>query len=154
MLFLALFAVLLDHTVSVPAGKWLAIDIKVLHAGTTVDCAISAQPESARVDALLLTRADAIRFDQGRSIHPLTHTGFQNESRIRHAVEEPGDYILMIDNRIEGRHPTPVAVKIDLWSTNGVQPVTLAPKKRMVIVLSSLLFFAGVVLYSAKKLIS
>ena len=154
MLVLALFAVLLDHTVSVPAGHWLAIEVKVQHPGTTVDCSIAAEPESARVDALLLTRSDAIRFDQGRSIHPLTHTGFQNESRMRHAIDEPGDYVLMIDNRIEGRHATPVAIKIDLWSTTGVQPVTLAPKKRMVVVLSSLLFFAGVVLYSAKKLIS
>ncbi len=154
MLVLALFAVLLDHTVSVPAGKWLAIDVKVLHPGTTVDCSLEAEPDSARVDALLLTRADALRFHQGRSVKPLTETGFQNSSRIRHAVDRPGDYVLMIDNRLEGRTSTKVAVKIDLWSTNGVAPVTLPARKRYLVIASSVLFFLGVLMYSAKKLIS
>ncbi len=154
MLLLALLAVLLDHTLDVPAGRWKAIDVKVAHRGTTIDCSVEAQPDSARVDALLLTRSDALRFEQGRSVRPLVQTGFQNASRIRHAIAEPGDYILMIDNRLEGRGSTKVAVKIDLWSMNGVEPITLPPRRRYLVVASSVLFFLGVVMYSAKKLMA
>src|SRR5881628_3789373 len=116
MLVFALLAILMDSTVSVPKSHWLGVKTQVPLAGTTVDCTIQVEHDSAKVDAILMTREDAERFNRGRSYHPLYQTGFQNSARFRYTVEQPGEYILMLDNRLEGRHETKVAVKVDLWN--------------------------------------
>ena len=152
MLLFALLAILLDSTVTVPKSHWTAIKTDVPLAGTTVDCSIQVENDESKVDVILVTRKDAERFHVGRSFHPLYQTGFQSSARFRFTVDQPGEYVLLLDNRLEARHDTKVALKVDLWNPAQVHPVTLSPQRRQVIIVSSILFFLGVVAFSARKI--
>jgi hypothetical protein len=151
MIPFALLAVLLNSTVSVPRSHWQAIEVKIEKPNTVVECSVSVPGETARVDAIFMSRAAAERFNQGRSYTALYSTGFQTSAHFRYDVDQPGDYILMLDNRIEGRSATKVDVRIDLWSTNPAIVQTVPPRKRAIIIGLSLLFFATVAAYSARQ---
>jgi len=153
-MYLALLIVLIDNVVSVPSSRWKAIEIKVQEAGTVIECSVAVQGSPSKINAILVTRMDADRFHAGRSYHPLYETGLQDSSHFRYEADQPGSYVLLLDNRLEARHATDVLVKVDLWNYATVHPVTLPKGRRQVVVLLSVLFFLSVVAYSARKLMA
>jgi hypothetical protein len=151
MMVLALLAVLLDSVVPVQPSSWRAIEVRVDKPGTTVECSYSVDGDVARVEAILVTRHDAERFNQGRSYHPLASTGFQTAGKLRSEIDEPGDYILLLDNRLESGRATDVSLKINLRDPPSVVAGTVSPERRQVVITLSLLFFLGVVMFSARQ---
>ena len=151
MILLALLAILTDGVVSVPASRWSAVDVPVTQAGTVIEATFSVPSGYTAVEAILVTRKDADRFNAGRSYHPLCRSGYQTEGKLRCEAEQKGDYVLLLDNRIEGRKPAEVSVRIDVREPASMIAVTLPAQKRAVIIALSLLFFVAVVMYSARQ---
>src|SRR4051812_33094550 len=143
MILLALLAVLTDGVVSVPASHWSAIDLPVAHAGTVVEATFSVPRGATAVEAVLVTRRDADRFNAGRSYRPVCRSGFVAEGKLRCEVEQKGEYILLLDNRIEGRHPVEVTLRVVLREPDSVIAVTLPPQKRAIVIALGLLFFVA-----------
>ena len=151
MIPLALLAILTDGVLSVPASRWSAIDVPVNHSGTVVEASFSVPSGNTAVEAILVTRKDADRFNAGRSYQPVCRSGYQTEGKIRCEAEQKGDYVLLIDNRIEGRKATEVSVKISLREPASIIAITVPPQKQAIIISLSLLFFVAVVMYSARQ---
>ena len=151
MLAVALMTVLLDSTITVPKSHWIAVEVKIDKPHTVVECTVEVENGSSTVDALLMSRVDAERFNRGRSFRPIYSTGFQTSSRFRHEVETAGDYVLLLDNRLEGRSATNAHVRIELWNPDAANPKTVPPEKQRVIIALSLLFFVGVAAISARQ---
>ncbi len=151
MIVLALLAVLVDSVVPVQPSSWRAIEVKVDKPGTTVECSYTVDGDTARVEAILVTRHDAERFNQGRSYHPLASTGFQTTGKLHFEIDEPGDYVLLLDNRLESGRTTDVSLKIDLRDPPNIVAGTVSPERRQVVITLSLLFFLGVVMFSARQ---
>ncbi len=151
ILVLALWAVLTDGVVSVPASRWSAIEVPVKQGGTVVEASFAVPGGATSVEAILVTRKDAGRYNAGRSYQPLCRSGYQTEGKLRCEVDQKGDYILLIDNRIEGRKPTEVSVKISLREPASIIAVTVPQQKRAIIIALSLLFFVAVVMFSARQ---
>jgi hypothetical protein len=151
MILLALLAILTDGIVSVSPSRWTAIDVPVAQSGTIVEASFSVPQGATAVEAVLVTRKEADRFNAGRGYHPVCRSGYQTEGKLRCEVEQKGDYILLIDNRIEGRKPTEVSLKISKREPAAIIAVTVPPEKRAIIIALSLLFFVGVVMYSARQ---
>jgi hypothetical protein len=151
MLFIPLLTVLMNSVVTVPASRWIAIEVDVAKPATIVDATVEVEGSSAKVDALLMSRVDAERFNRGRSFHALNSTGFQSDSHLRYEIEQPGQYVLLLDNRLEGRSPTNVRVRLDLWSSNVPLVRTVPPQKRRVIVVLSVVFFLTVAGFSLRQ---
>jgi hypothetical protein len=151
MFFLALLTVLMDSWVTVPKSHWIAIEVKIRKPHTVVECSVDVENGSSTLDALLMSRGDAERFNRGRSFRPLVSSGFQSSSRFRQEIEEPGDYVLLLDNRLEGRSATKANVRIELWNADASRVTTVPPQKRQAIVVLSLLFFVGVAAFSARQ---
>jgi hypothetical protein len=151
MIVLALLAVLVDSVVPVKPSSWSAIEVKVEKPGTTVECSYNVDRDAVRVEAILLTRHDAERFNQGRSYHPLASTGFQTTARLRYEIDEPGDYVLLLDNRLESGRTTDVSLRINLRDPPSIVAGTVSPERRQVVITLSLLFFLGVVMFSARQ---
>ena len=63
----------------------------------------------------MFSRDEAERFNRGRSIRPFF---MSRDSRIgdqfRVLVPDAGDYVLLLDNRLEGRFPTEVSLRFDI----------------------------------------
>ncbi len=153
MFWLALFTLLMDGVVSVPKSHWLAIEVNTVKPHTVVDCNIAVESEGSTVDALLMPRAEAERFNRGKSFQPLHSTGFQANSRFRYELADAGDYVLLLDNRLEGRRATQVGVRIELWNSDTASVRTLAPEKRRLVVALSVLFFLAIAGFSARQLL-
>ena len=151
MILMALLAILTNGVVSVPASRWSAIDVPVPHAGTVVEVTFSVPSGYTAVEAVLVTRKDADRFNGGRSYHPLCRSGYQTEGKLRCEAEQKADYVLLLDNRIEGRKSAEVSVKIDLREPASIIAVTLPAQNRAIIIALGLLFFVAVVMYSARQ---
>jgi len=151
MILLALLVLLADGVISVPASHWSAVDVRVAKAGSVVDTTFSVPSGATGVEAILVTRRDAERFNSGRSYQPICRSGYQTEGRFRCEVMQSGDYILLLDNRMEGRKPAEVTVKIHVREPDSVIAITVPPAKRALIIALSMLFFVAVVMYSARQ---
>jgi hypothetical protein len=152
MTFLALFFVVLaDTVVKVPPSHWIAIDVRAPQNRTTAHVYFDVQSGGSRIQAILLSRAEAERFRQGRSIRPLYTSGFESSDRFRVLIPDRGDYVLLLDNRLESRFPTQVALRLELSHADDVTVRTVSPERRRATVALSLLFFGAVVVFSAVK---
>lgn len=149
-MLLAMLVLLADGMVSVPPSRWQAIEVRIPQHGTLVDCAFRVV-EGSRVSAILLDLEQAERFHRGRSMRPLYSTGFENSARFRYRVSEAGDYVLLLDNRIEGRGPTLVDLRLELLHTQSVHVRELPLERRRAVVAASLLFFGAVAVLSARQ---
>jgi hypothetical protein len=150
-LLLALMTVVLEGEVVVPRAHWRAIDVKVPHAGTMLKATFRAPENLSRIQVYFVTRENAERFARGGALRSLATTTFEDEGVFHHVVHEPGDYILLLDNRVEGRQATRVNVKIELLPPPATVR-TVPPERRRLVELASVLFVLAVVAYSARQL--
>lgn len=134
--------------VSVPPGQWQAIDLRIPQNGTTVDIDFEVK-QGSRVQVLVLNRPQAERFHRGRSFEAIVSSGFDTSGRLRYRMADAGEYVLMVDNRINGRTPALVHLRVDLSNPQAVPVRELPPARRRVVVTLSLLFFGSVVAFSA-----
>ncbi len=154
MMLLAIAAVFWEGTISVPPSHWKVIDIPVEQAGTDIRCTFEVAGPSSRIQAQIVTEKNAERFSHGQSFSALASTGFEHEGTLHYFAEERGKYLLLLDNPIEARRPTEVALKIELDRQDRVPARTLPDRQKHLIVLLSVLFFLGAVAFSARKLMA
>jgi hypothetical protein len=150
-MILALLVVLAETIVNVPASYWRAVAVKIPDNNTTVQCSFDVRSEGIKIQALLIARDQADRFRLGRSINPLYVTGVETSARFRQRVPDAGDYVLILDNRLEGKSAAQVALRIELSSPNSTIVRELPPQRRRAIVALSLAFFGAVVVFSARQ---
>jgi hypothetical protein len=148
----ALLVVLTSGLVSVPASHWQTIDLPIRESATTVDISFQVR-QGSRVQVLLLDREQARRFHRGRSVDPILTTGFQNAGRLRYLVAEKGDYVVLVDNRIEGRGPTLVDLRVEASPAGPVSVRELPPERRRAVVTLTLLLFGATVFFSSRQLL-
>ena len=147
----ALLVLLVDGIIEVPPSQWKAVQVNVPEHGTTVLCSFDVQTNGAKVQAMLMDRSQAERFHRGRNINPLYMTGFERSARFRYRVVEAGEYVLVLDNRLEGRRPAEVSLRIELVSAHSPTAREVPPERRRAIIALSLVFFGAVVVFSARQ---
>jgi hypothetical protein len=150
MLLFALLIVLTDSVVKVPASHWTAIELKVPHNSATVRVSFNVE-NGSRIQAIVLGREEAERFKKGRSIRPLLMSGFEKSDEFRVFVPDAGDYVLVLDNRIEARFPAEVSLRVELSVPKNTEVRTISPERKRATVALSLLFFGAVIVFSAVK---
>lgn len=149
---LAFLVVVTSGLISVPPSHWQTLNVPVPEPDTTIDISFQAM-HGSRVQLLLLDRKDAERFRRGRSVDPLMTTGFQNAGRLRYRAATQGEYVLLLDNRIEGRSPALVDLRVETAPARSATVRELPPEKRRLVVTLSLLFFGGTIFFSARQLL-
>ncbi|HYP08292.1 MAG TPA: hypothetical protein VER03_18810 [Bryobacteraceae bacterium] len=111
----------------------------------------NVQNGGSNLQAMILTGDEAERFHRGRSVRPIFSSGFKGSGEYRIVIPDAGDYVLLLDNRLEGRFPTEVALKFDVTYPADLSVRTVPPERRRATVALSLLFFGAVVVFSAVK---
>jgi hypothetical protein len=150
-MILALVVLLADGLVSVPPSEWKAVAVKIDRNNSTVHCAFDVRTKTTKVQAWLMERSQAYRFNRGRAVNALYSTGFETSARFRVRVQDAGEYVLMLDNRLEGRWPAEVALRIELSNPQDENVRELSPERRRTIVAISLIFFGAVVVFAARQ---
>jgi hypothetical protein len=147
-----LLAVLTSGLISVPASQWQTVTFHVPEPGTTVEISFEVR-QGSRVGVLLLDRRQAARFHRGRPVDPAVSTPFQNSGRIRYRLAEPGDYVLVVDNRVEQRQAALVDLRVETSGSQTGVVSELPPARRRTVVALSLLCFGALVFFSARQLL-
>ena len=150
MIPLALFAILFDRVVTAPPARWKAVGVAIERAGM-IDGSFEVIRGDSKIQAVFLTRLDAELFHRGRAHRPVHATGFQRSAEFRFAVEEPGDYVLMADNRMQPRGEAGVAVRLQDRPYRTGQAQTVSPRRRAIIIALSALFLVGVGAYFVRE---
>jgi hypothetical protein len=133
--------VLLDETVKVPAADWRAFRIPLRQQPARIECGFSVLEGGSGVRVALL---------QGH--HTLAATAYQRSGGFAYAAA-PGEYVIVLDNRMEGRGPAEVRLRVSLaFDGAPAGPRTLSPKRRAVVVGLSVLLFAAILVFAGGRL--
>jgi hypothetical protein len=147
---LLLLLLLTETVVKVPAAHWTAIELKIDQNSTTVHADFEVR-NGSKIQAMVLSREEAERLNRGRSVRPLFSSGFLQSDQFRVLVPDAGDYVLLLDNRLNERFPAEVALKFELTHIDDSQVRYVPEGRRHATVALSLLFFGAVVVFSAVK---
>ena len=151
MSFLGLLLVITESLVTVPASHSTAIAVKTPLNSTTLHGSFEVVGGGTQIQAILLSREEAERFHRGRSNRPLFTSGFERSGQFRVLIPDAGEYVLVLDNRLEGRFPTQVSLHLEMTHPNDARVRTVSPERRRATVALSLLFFGAVVVLSAVR---
>ena len=143
---------LFDETVTVPAADWKAFGIPLRQRPARIECGFTVQSGGSGVRVILIERAEFERMEAGQGYRELAATAYQRSGGFTYWAPA-GDYVMAVDNRMEGRGPAEVRLQVTLvFEGDGTQPRTLSPERRAVVFGLSVLFFGVVALLVGSRL--
>jgi len=162
MILLALLAAatqvtIIDDIVRVPPAQWRLVDVLLRKQAPMVELSYMVAHGRSGVRVALMERSQVDRMRAGRSYTTVAGTPYSSSYTFRAAVPQPGDYAIVVDNRMDGRDTAEVHLHVSLlfdhWSAVGGYRVRQASTlRRIVVILLSLAFFAAVSAYAWIKL--
>jgi hypothetical protein len=145
--------VLMDETVQVPAARWRAFDLELRQRPARIDCNFAVAGGGSGVRVALLRRDDLDRLRDGVRHRELAATEYERAASLRYQASA-GAYSLVVDNRLEGRAPAAVHVRVVLTFIDGAtEAIELPPGRKAVVILLSILFFAAVAFFAGRRLL-
>ena len=148
-LLAATTAILTNTAIHVPASHWTAVRLQIREPEAVVEGSFHVV-QGSRVQLLITDRQQAERFHRGRSFTPLYSSGFQTQAHFQTTIRQPGEYVLLIDNRIDARGSAVVELSVREDSRH-VLARELPPARRHAVVALSALFFGSVLVFSARQ---
>ncbi len=143
---------LVDEIVRVPPAAWRTVDIVLRRDPAAIECRYSVV-RGGPVMLWLVRRSEVAHFRSGQATRAILVTGYRRSGGFR-ARPGPGEYAVIVDNRLDARGPAEVRVAVSLvfdGSASGEVRV-LPARRRAVVVALSLLFFAAVLYFAARRL--
>jgi hypothetical protein len=141
--------VLFDEIVRIERAQWRVVSSSVMlkHRPGTVEVDYTVVRGNPGVRAMLMTRQDVDRYRNGKSSRVLAATEPNRGGKVRFLVTRPGDYMVLLDNRQEGRGAALVQLRVGLAFDRehvSFEPGRLPDGRRRLVVAVSLLGFAVV----------
>jgi ferric-dicitrate binding protein FerR (iron transport regulator) len=136
--------VVMNETVRVPAGEWRPFAIR-LKDGAMLDCRFAVERGESGVRLALVPWGDVGRLRERRGHHLIFSTGYDRTGAFRFALDTPGDYALVVDNRMADSEPADVRIRVALMRA-GFRAAgrELSPERRAAVVtITSLVFLTG-----------
>ena len=141
MLPVLLLLLATESVVKVPPSHWTAIQLKADHNNTTALVDFEVR-NGGKIQALVMTRAEAERVNRGRPNRSLYTTGFKESARFRVVIPDAGEYIVLLDNRLEARFPAEVILRLETTHSDNSKVGYVPDERRRLTIALSLLFFA------------
>ncbi len=145
---------LIDEEVTVSPSKVRPLEFDISSRNTRVLCKFRVVEGRSGVRAVLLKRDDVRLWLAGRAHHSLASTGLAETGGFMFLVNDPGEYAVVLDNRLEGRSAALVHLQVKLLSGAGVAgPVQFAdPLRARLLVWGSILIFCLTAFFAAWQL--
>jgi hypothetical protein len=146
--------VLIDADVSVSPSKVRPLEFDLSSAPARVLCKFLVAEGRSGVRAVLLRRADVHLWLAGGANHVLASTGYAESGGFMFLIDQPGQYAVVLDNRVEGRDPALVHLQVLLLSGPGAGgPVQSAdPLRARLLVWGTILLFGLASAYGCWRL--
>jgi hypothetical protein len=143
---------LVNEVIEIPGSEWRYVELNLKQQPVAVTCDFSAS-EGDRVRLALLRGEDLQRLRGDRPHGVLAATEAGPRAALRFAVPEPGEYVVVVDNRSGRRAKVHLRVGLDFSAHAAPQVRYLSRERQWTVVLASFAFFFGVVIYSARRLL-
>ena len=146
---------LVDEVYRIPPAEWKYVEINLRQNPALVTASFRVESGSDKVRLALMTRTDLahLRDELPHGLLAVTPPG--NSGALDFRVREPGDYVLVVDNRSSKAMPAAVHLRIALDFARHSGPVVtrLGPRRQAAVIILAFAFFFGVVTYSTRKLL-
>jgi hypothetical protein len=146
---------LVDEVYQIAPAEWKYVEVNLRQNPALVAASFDVQSGSEKVRLALMTRADLenLRADLPHGL--LAVTPIAKSGALAFRVRQPGDYVLVVDNRASKTQSAAVHLRIalDFARPSGPDVTRLAPQRQLTVIVLAFAFFFGVVTYSARKLL-
>jgi hypothetical protein len=146
---------LVDEVYQIPSAEWKYVEVNLRQRPALVNASYEVQSGSQTVRLALMTRdaLEHLREDLPYGLLAVTEAGKSGGFAFR--VRQPGDYVLVVDNRLNKQKPAAVRLRValDFGGRAGPEVTRLAPGRQLIVIVLAFAFFFGVVTYSARKLL-
>ena len=146
---------LVDEVYQIPPAEWKYVEVNLRQNPALVTASFHVQSGAGNVRLALMTRADLERLREDLPHGLLAVTGIGKSGALNFRIREPGDYVLVVDNRSSKAQPAAVHLRIALDFARPSGPVVtrISPQRQLTVMVLAFVFFFGVVAYSARKLL-
>jgi hypothetical protein len=146
---------LVDEVFQIPPAEWKYVEVNLRQNPAMVDASYQVLSGSGMVRLALMSRTDLEHLRGGLAHGLLAATPAGKSGALAFRVREPGDYVLVVDNRASQVKPAGVHLRVDLDFASPSSPdvTRLAPQRQLTVIVLAFAFFFGVVTYSARKLL-
>jgi hypothetical protein len=145
---------LVDEVYQISHSEWKYVEVNLRQKPATVTAGFRVESGAGKVRLALMSRdsLELLREDLPHGVLAATEAGGRGEFRFR--VRQPGDYVVVVDNRASKTSPASVHLHISLDFANGDIPLSteLSRPRKLAVIGLSFLFFFGVVTFAARKL--
>ena len=147
---------LVDEVYQISHSEWKYVEVNLRQKPARVNASYRVESGSDKVRLALMTRQnlELLREDLPHGLLAVTEPGRRGEFNFR--VREPGDYVVVVDNRGSKELPATVHLRISLdFAPPQIPVVTGASRQRQFAIIGlSFLFFFAVVTFAARKLMA
>lgn len=143
---------IVQQSALVPPADWKTRRFSMRKPGIVeVSYRVTKGGEGVRL--ALIARRDESRVELRRQYTEFAATGFSREGTIRARLEEPGEYSILVDNRLETQRTATVSFK-GVISYDAPQPRvrTLSRGRQAAVIATSLVCFFGICLFAGRRL--
>jgi hypothetical protein len=146
---------LVDEVYHLPPAEWKYIEVNLRQNPALVTAAFDVQSGSEKVRLALMTRADLERLREDVPHGLLAVTEIGKSGALNFRVRQPGDYVLVVDNRSGKTQPAAVHLRValDFARPSGPIVTSLGTRRQLTVIVLAFAFFFGVVTFSARKLL-
>jgi hypothetical protein len=145
---------LVDEVYRIAPAEWKYVEVNLRQNPALVTASFDVVSGSEKVRLALMTRAalENLRADLPHGL--LAVTPIAKSGAFAFRVRQPGDYVLVVDNRASTTQPAAVHLRIalDFARASGPDVTRLAPQRQLTVIVLAFAFFFGVATYSARKL--
>jgi hypothetical protein len=150
---------LVDEVYQIPPAEWKYVEVNLRQNPALVTASFRVQTGAVsgagNVRLALMTRADLERLREDLPHGLLAVTAPGKSGALSFRVRQPGDYVLVVDNRSSKAQPAAVHLRIalDFALPSGPLVTRVSPQRQLTVIVLAFAFFFGVVAYSARKLL-
>jgi len=145
---------LVDQVYTIPADEWRYVDLELGQRAARVEAQYDVRSGSDQVRLAVMRRDDLDHLREGLAHGVVEATEPGRAGKLACQVRPPGDYVVVVDNRMgDGRA---AVVRLRIWLDfphAGAVPERLSPQRRLTVILVSFAAFFAIVTWSGRKLL-
>ena len=145
---------LTDEVYHIPRNEWKWVEVNLRQRPARVSATFEVQSGPRKVRLALMTRDDLDRLNNDLPYGLLAVSNAAKSGSLGYRVRRRGDYVLVVDNRVDGGQPAAVHLRVALDFATPSEPeeTQISAQRQLTVIVMSFLFFAAVVTYSARRL--
>jgi hypothetical protein len=145
---------LVDQVYTIPADEWRYVDLGLGQRPALVEAEYDVRSGSDQVRLAVMRRDDLDHLREGLPHGVVETTEPGRSGKVACQVRPPGEYVVVVDNRMgDGRA---AVVRLRIWlefPPGGAVPERLSPQRRLTVILVSFAAFFAIVTWSGRKLL-